>query len=69
MRAALVVFAVEVFWSTLKMELSSHQCFETYARARAAIFESIEAFYNREQLRSALGFQSPVEFETHNNLN
>ncbi|HEY2328261.1 MAG TPA: IS3 family transposase [Verrucomicrobiae bacterium] len=34
---------------------------------RAAIFEWIEVFYNRERLHSALGFQSPVDFET--NLN
>ncbi|MGH7991346.1 MAG: IS3 family transposase, partial [Limisphaerales bacterium] len=28
-----------------------------------AIFDYIEIFYNRQRLRSAPGYQSPVEFE------
>ena len=59
--------AMESFWSSLKRELI-HRCqFATHAQARAAIFEWIEVFYNRERLHSALGFKSPVDFET--NLN
>ena len=59
--------AMESFWSSLKRELV-HRCqFTTHAQARAAIFEWIEIFYNRERLHSALGFKSPVDFET--NLN
>lgn len=61
--------AMESFWSTLKEELVSRQRFETHAQARAAIFEFIEAFYNRERLHRALGFQSPVEFENQHQLN
>jgi transposase InsO family protein len=37
------------------------------AEARAAIFEWIEVFYNRERFHSALGFKSPVDFETQLN--
>jgi transposase InsO family protein len=58
---------MESFWSTLKRELI-HRCqFATRASARAAIFEWIEAFYNRVRLHSALGFKSPVDFETQLN--
>ena len=56
--------AMESFWSSLKRELV-HRCqFATRAEARAAIFEWIEVFYNRERFHSALGFKSPVDFET-----
>jgi putative transposase len=59
--------AMESFWSSLKRELV-HRCqFATRAEAKAAIFEWIEVFYNRERFHSALGYQSPVDFET--NLN
>ncbi len=30
--------------------------------ARTAIFEYLEAFYNRKRLHSALGYRSPSEF-------
>jgi len=59
--------ARESFWSSLKRELV-HRCqFATRAEAKAAIFEWIEVFYNRERFHSTLGFKSPVDFET--NLN
>lgn len=58
---------MESFWSSLKRELV-HRCqFATRAQARAAVFEWIEIFYNRERLHSALGYQSPVDFETQLN--
>jgi transposase InsO family protein len=41
--------------------------FATRVEAQQAIFEWLEVFYNRERLHSALGYQSPVDFET--NLN
>jgi transposase InsO family protein len=41
--------------------------FATRIQAKAAVFEWIEVFYNRERFHSALGYQSPVDFET--NLN
>jgi putative transposase len=55
--------AMESFWSTLKSELLHGQSFEDLPEVRLAIFEYIEAFYNRKRLHSALGYQSPVDFE------
>jgi putative transposase len=55
--------AMESFWSTLKNELVHRQNFEHADQARLSIFDYIETFYNRKRLHSALGYQSPVEFE------
>ena len=55
--------AMESFWSTLKLELVYRRDFATHSQARAAIFDYIEAFYNRQRRHSALDFQSPVDFE------
>jgi len=52
----------ESFFATLKSECASHP-FVTKAQARTAIFEYIEAFYNRQRLHSALGYLSPEQFE------
>lgn len=54
--------AMESFFGTLKTECADEQ-FDTRARARTAIFEYIEAWYNRQRLHSALGYLSPAEFE------
>jgi transposase InsO family protein len=59
--------AMEAFWSTLKMELVYRQSFATLQAARAAIFEYIEVFYNRQRLHSALGYASPSAFENQTN--
>ena len=56
--------AMESFWSTLKLELVYRQSFATRQQARAAIFEYIEVFYNRQRLHSALGYASPSAFES-----
>jgi transposase InsO family protein len=58
---------MESFWSSLKRGLIHGQTFATRAQARAAIFEWIEVFYNRTRFHSALGFKSPVDFETQLN--
>jgi putative transposase len=55
---------IEAFWSSLKYELIYHHRFATRADARAAIFDYIEAFYNRTRLHSSLGYVSPVTFES-----
>lgn len=54
--------AMESFFSTLKTECADEQ-FDTRTHARTAIFEYIEAWYNRQRLHSALGYLSPAEFE------
>jgi putative transposase len=59
--------AMESFWSTLKSELVHRQSFATRAEARTAIFEYVEVFYNRQRLHSALGYQTPVDFENQIN--
>lgn len=53
----------ESFFHTLKVELVHGESFATRAEAKAAIFEYIEVFYNRQRLHSSLGFLSPEEFE------
>lgn len=58
---------MESFWSTMKRELVHRCCFITRHQACSAIFEWIEIFYNRTRFHSALGYQSPVDFETHLN--
>jgi transposase InsO family protein len=55
---------MESFWATLKTELIAGRRFATRREASLAIFEYVEVFYNRKRLHSALGFQSPVDFET-----
>ena len=55
---------VESFFSTLKNELVHDQRFHTREEAHAAVFEFIEAFYNRQRLHQTLGYVSPMQFET-----
>ncbi len=53
----------ESFFSNLKNELVWGADFKTRAEARSAIFEWIEAFYNRERLHQTLDYVSPVRYE------
>jgi putative transposase len=53
---------MESFFATLKAECMTGP-FATRAQARSAIFEYIEAWYNRVRLHSSLGYVSPREFE------
>lgn len=59
--------SMEAFWSTLKHELIYRRRFATRDEATTAIFDYIESFYNRTRLHSALGFKSPLAYES--NLN
>lgn len=56
---------VESFFSTLKNELAHERDYHTREEAQAEVFEFIEVFYNRQRLHQALGYVSPVQFETH----
>lgn len=58
---------MESFWGTLKQELVHHQHYATRTEAKHSLFVWIETYYNRVRLHSALGYQSPVDFE--NQLN
>lgn len=60
---------IESFWATLKRELlHTQKRFATRAEARAAIFEFIEVYYNRERLHSSLGYETPEAFEAIQSL-
>jgi transposase InsO family protein len=56
---------IESFWSSLKYKLVYHHHFASFAQARTAIFDYIEAFYNRIRLHSSLAYQSPISFESN----
>jgi putative transposase len=53
----------ESFVATLKTELLYRGRWPTREAVKIAIFEYLEAFYNRRRLHSALGYKSPTEFE------
>jgi len=53
----------ESFFATLKKELIQRQSWPTRRELGVAVFEYIEAFYNRDRRHSTLGMHSPVEFE------
>jgi transposase InsO family protein len=55
---------MESFFSTLRAELTDLEHFATRQAAQTAVFEFIEAFYNRQRLHSSLGYRSPLAFET-----
>jgi transposase InsO family protein len=56
--------AMESFFKTLKVELVYQGRYRTRWEARTSIYTYIELFYNRQRLHSALGYQSPVDYET-----
>jgi hypothetical protein len=55
----------EAFFSTLKTEcFPDNQVFGSQVEARREIFEYIEVYYNNRRLHSALGYQTPRQYET-----
>ena len=56
--------AMESFWSTLKLEHLFRRRFLDAAEAHRAIFHYIEGFYNTRRLHSALGYRTPLDFES-----
>jgi putative transposase len=55
---------LESFHATIKKDLIHRRSWPTKAEARTAVFDYIEAFYNRRRRHSRLGMLSPLEFET-----
>ena len=51
----------ESFFGTLKNELVYRTVYPTREKARRAIAEYIEVFYNRQRLHSELGYKTPME--------
>jgi len=52
---------MESFFGSLKNELVHRTTFPTREAARRAIFEYVEAFYNRRRRHSGLGFLTPAQ--------
>ena len=50
----------ETFFASLKNEMYYQQVFTTRPRARMAVAEYIEVFYNRQRPHSSLGYRTPV---------
>ena len=53
--------AAESFFAALKNEMYYRLTWPTRARARFAVAEYIEVFYNRRRLHSTLGYRTPLE--------
>jgi putative transposase len=53
--------AAESFFASLKNEMYYRHSFPDRARARFAVAEYIEVFYNRVRLHSTLGYRTPFE--------
>jgi putative transposase len=51
----------ESFLAVVKNEMYHRQSFATRARARFAVTECIEVFWNRRRLHSTLGYRTPFE--------
>jgi putative transposase len=54
---------LESFHASLKKDLIHRRAWPIKAEARTALFDYIEAFYNRRRRHSNLGMLSPVDFE------
>ena len=56
--------AAESFFASLKNEMYYRHRFATRARARFAVADYIEVFYNRQRLHSTLGYRTPPKPST-----
>jgi putative transposase len=52
---------MESFFSSLKTEMVHRTKFRTRREARAALFEYIEIFYNRQRRHSSIGYRTPAQ--------
>jgi len=53
----------ESFFASLETELIDRSGWRTHAEARAAVFDWLVVFYDRQRRHSALGYVAPAEFE------
>ncbi len=54
----------ESFFATLECELIARGRWRTQTEARTAVFDYVEAFYNRRRRHSALAYRTPAQFES-----
>jgi putative transposase len=59
---------IESFWSRMQVELLNRKHWRTRIELANAIFEYLEIWHNRRRRHSALGWLSPLEFETQNKI-
>ena len=52
---------MESFFGSLKTELVHRARFRTRQEAKAALFEYIEIFYNRQRRHSGIGYRTPEQ--------
>ncbi len=52
---------MESFFASLKKEHVHQVRYRTRAETKAAVFEYLEIFYNRQRLHSGLGYRTPAE--------
>jgi len=52
---------MESFFASLKKEFVHRRRFKTRNHAKAAIFEYIEVFYNRQRRHSAINYRTPQQ--------
>jgi putative transposase len=55
--------AAETFFATLKKELVNRRTWPSRLELQSAVFEYIEAFYNRQRRHSTLNMLSPANYE------
>jgi transposase InsO family protein len=57
---------MESFFASLKKEhVHQSSSFQTHEEAKAAVFDYIEVFYNRQRLHSRIGYRTPVQARTN----
>lgn len=54
---------IESFYKTIKRELINDAQFRDIDQAQMEIFKYIATYYNTKRIHSALGYQSPKDFE------
>jgi putative transposase len=59
---------IESFWSRMQVELLNRKRWRTRIELANAMFEYLEIWHNRRRRHSALGWLSPIEFETRSKI-